>query len=67
MTFDINLNTIIELAVAGGVAGVYREFRRMNGTLRGICQWKTDHLEAEKSHLEDQRRFCDTRHQEGKA
>ena len=62
MTFDPNINTILDGVIIVAVCGVWRQFRAMNGTLREICEWRRGHMESHTKDWVIQRELCNVRH-----
>jgi hypothetical protein len=58
----INLNTLISTFVSIGVGGVYYEFRKLNGAVKSLVQWKEDHIHEHDEAKEAQKEFCNLRH-----
>jgi hypothetical protein len=62
MTIEPNLNTIIDGLILAIVVGAYKHLREMNGSVKKLVQWKTDHTLEHEKDWRIQRTMCDIRH-----
>ena len=63
------LNAVLVIVINGvrqEFRGLRLEFKEMNGSLKSLTQWKTDHIGIHLKDWDTQRLLCDLRHPGGR-